>query len=419
MTQMVLRDTPDQTGGADAPEQADDADTPTQTTCADMSIMPAQAVLPDTTAQAVLPDTTAQAVLPDTTARVILDDTPVQASRRRTLPGARLVPGLALVLALAVAGRLLAGRLGILPDVVLAMLGGIALNNALPLPAAVQPGVKFTLRYLLRAAIILLGAGLSVAAVLKTGAHTLVLIVVLVTTAMALGLLFARLFRLSGVVGILIGAGTAICGGTAILALSPLVRAKDEETAYAIATIFTFNIMALLAYPEIGHLLHLTQTAFGSWAGTAVNDTSVVVATGYVFGHAAGAVATVVKLTRTVLLVPLAVVVGLAYARKGDTGGASGARGPLARAARVTPWFVLGFLAMAALNSAGAIPHAAARPLSTLAGFLIVMVLGAVGLSVDLRAMRRLGARPLLVGLLLAAVMGLLSLTLIHVLAIA
>jgi uncharacterized integral membrane protein (TIGR00698 family) len=333
--------------------------------------------------------------------------------------GGGVLPGLVLILGLALLAQWAAGYIGILPSVVLAMLGGIVLNNTVPLPAAVRPGVGFTLKYLLRAAIILLGSTLSVAAIVKNGTHTLVLILVLFSTAMLLGFALARLFRLPTVIGLLIGAGTAICGGTAILALSPLMRARDEETAYAIATIFTFNIVALLTYPIIGHALHLSQTAFGSWAGTAVNDTSVVIATGYVYGHAAGAVATVVKLTRTLLLVPLAIAVGLRYARADGPDTDAPAAGIGRRALRVMPWFVFGFVAMALLNSVGAIPQPAAAPLAALAGFLIVMVLGAVGLSVDLRAMTRLGIRPITVGLVLAGIMGVLSLGLIHLLSIA
>lgn len=345
--------------------------------------------------------------------------TPARRSIRERVsigPVGGVLPGLVLVLGLALLAQWASRYAGVLPAVVLAMLGGIVIKNAVPLPTAVRPGVRFTLRYLLRTAIILLGSTLSVAAIVKNGAHTLVLILVLFSTAMILGLLLARLFRLPGVIGLLIGAGTAICGGTAILALSPLARARDEETAYAIATIFTFNIAALLTYPLIGHALHLSQTSFGSWAGTAVNDTSVVIATGYVYGHAAGAVATVVKLTRTLLLVPLAVAVGLRYARSGENGETESGIGR--RALRVMPWFVFGFVGMALLNSVGVIPVPAGSFLSAAAGFLIVMVLGAVGLSVDLRAMMRLGTRPISVGLLLAGVMGVFSLSLIHLLAI-
>ena len=211
------------------------------------------------------------------------------------------LPGLALVLLVAIVARVLGRFTGPIPDVVLALVIGLGIRNTLN-PPNIAAGTKFTLFYVLRTAIILLGAGLSIQAVIRTGSSTLALIVTLVVTSMLLGLLLARLFNLKGTIGTLIGAGTAICGGSAILTVGPILGASDEEIAYAITTIFTFNIVALLAYPAIGHALGMSQTAFGSWTGTAVNDTSVVVATGLVYGASAGAVATVVKLTRTVLL---------------------------------------------------------------------------------------------------------------------
>jgi uncharacterized membrane protein YadS len=218
------------------------------------------------------------------------------------------LPGLLLAVAVAAAARFLARFTGAIPDVLLALIGGIAIANLFTLPAMVQPGVRFVLHTVLRTAIILLGAGLTVAAIVGLGGATLGLVVICVCVAMSLGLLLARVARLTGTIGTLIGAGTAICGGTAILAIGPLIGAADEEIAYAVTTIFTFNIIALLVYPPLGHALHLSSVAFGSWAGTAVNDTSVVVATGYVYDPAAGATATIVKLTRTLLLVPLAVI---------------------------------------------------------------------------------------------------------------
>jgi uncharacterized integral membrane protein (TIGR00698 family) len=325
-----------------------------------------------------------------------------------------------LILAIALGARALSRYTGAIPDVVLALLAGMLASNFLRLPAGIRPGVAFTLRYFLRAAIILFGAGLTFAAIVQAGAATLALVLLCFTVAMVLGLALAKFFRLPGTVGILIGAGTAICGGSAILALGPLLRAKDEEIAYAITTIFTFNIIALLIYPPLGHLLHLSETAFGSWAGTAVNDTSVVVATGYIFGAKAGAVATIVKLTRTVLLVPLAIFIGLRY----DGGFASGAQSasPNAgaqlwrRVMKTVPWFILGFVAMATLNSLHAFSQDVAHALTLGAGFFIVMVLAGVGLNVDLAKIRRMGVRPLGTGVLLAAIMAVVSLALIQVL---
>ncbi|MBC5825288.1 MAG: putative sulfate exporter family transporter [Candidatus Eremiobacteraeota bacterium] len=326
-------------------------------------------------------------------------------------------PGLSLAAALAAVAHLLGPAAKPLPDVVIGLLLGVAVRSALgDIAPILAPGIALTLKYVLRTAIILLGSGLSVAVVLETGSRTLAVIITCVIVAMLLGISLSRLFRLPGVVGTLIGAGTAICGGTAILTIAPLTRATDEEVAYALTTIFTFNIIALLTYPWLGHMLGLSSTAFGSWAGTAVNDTSVVVATGYVYSNAAGAVATIVKLTRTVLLVPLAVLVGFWYA--GSPPVAKAQRGVWSRTRASTPWFIFGFVAMASLNSLGLLPATVVHTLTTTATFLIVVVLVAVGLNVDIRQLARMGLRPLVVGLLLASIMALCSFGLIDALKI-
>jgi uncharacterized integral membrane protein (TIGR00698 family) len=334
----------------------------------------------------------------------------VISSRKARRDSVSWLPGLALALAIALVARLAARFTGLIPDVLIALLAGMALANFVKLPPGVRPGVGFVLNQVLRTAIILLGAGLTLASIVSLGAATLWLVLVCVGAAIGLGLLLARFARLPGAVGTLIGAGTAICGGTAILAIGPLIDATDEEIAYAVTTIFTFNIIALIVYPIVGHALHLSPVAFGSWAGTAVNDTSVVVATGFVYGNVAGATATIVKLTRTLLLVPLAFALGAVAATRG--GGASVS--PCARSlSKAIPWFVLGFAAMALLNSVGALPAELTRAMIELAGFLIVVVLAAVGLNVDLVKIGRLGLRPLAVGLALATIMAIISLSLI------
>jgi uncharacterized integral membrane protein (TIGR00698 family) len=323
------------------------------------------------------------------------------------LRSASWLPGLALALAIAAASRVLARVSGAVPDVLIALLAGMLLTNLVKLPGAVRPGVRFVLHWLLRTAIVLLGAGLTLAAIARLGSATLWLVLVCVGVAMGLGLLLARTARLPGAVGTLIGAGTAICGGTAILAIGPLIGASDEEVAYAVTTIFTFNIVALFVYPIAGHALGLSSVAFGSWAGTAVNDTSVVVATGYVYRHLAGATATIVKLTRTLLLVPLAFVLGSVHAAR-----SAGAFSPRAML-KAVPWFVLGFAAVVNLNSFGVIPAAASAAMTGSASFLIVVVLAAVGLNVDIAKIARMGFMPLLVGLALATAMTFVSLFLI------
>jgi uncharacterized integral membrane protein (TIGR00698 family) len=327
---------------------------------------------------------------------------------------AALLLGVGLVALLALAARATSGHTGPVPDVVVGLVAGALLGNLVGVPAELQPGIAFVLRYILRAAIILFGLGLSIAAVVQTGGATLVLVLACFTLALGLGYVVARVFRLNVNVGTLLGAGTAICGASAILAIGPLLRASDEEIAYALTTIFTFNVAALIAFPLIGHALGLSDTTFGSWTGTAVNDTSVVVATGYSYSALAGGVATIVKLTRTVLLVPLALAIGIVAARRNLAPGTTVA----ARVRATVPWFVLGFVAAAALRSSGAVPVQVLTLGAQLASFLILMVLVAVGLSVDIRKMATLGARPLAAGLVLASVMAGVSFGLVSVLGI-
>jgi uncharacterized membrane protein YadS len=162
----------------------------------------------------------------------------------------------------------------------------------------------------------------------------------------------------------------------------------------------------------IGHLLGLSQVRFGTWVGTSVNDTSVVVATGYVYGPTAGGIATLVKLTRTILLVPLCIAVGLAF------GGAEAKGSVLLRARQSIPWFVLGFFALAAINTAHVLPAAWDQSVAQAGALLLVVVLAAVGLGVDVDGIRRMGLKPLLIGLALAAVMVVLSFAMIAALGI-
>jgi uncharacterized integral membrane protein (TIGR00698 family) len=331
-------------------------------------------------------------------------------------------PGIAITFFVGLAARLLGQFSGVIPDVVIALVVGIIINNVFRLPQRAKVGVKPALHYGVRSAIILLGASMNLGAVVGIGSETLLAIVTLVFIAMILGVVLAHLFRLPGVIGILIGAGTAICGGSAIITVGPLTRASDEEIAYAISTIFSFNVIALLLFPPLGHALGLDDTAFGTWAGTAINDTAVVVATGYAYSSAAGAVATIVKLTRTVMLVPLALIIGVAFAAHyahEDTRKKLAPNRSWKKAFASVPWFVLGFLAVSVASSLGAFSTPVVQASTVVARFLIVGALAAVGLNVDLHTMRKLGFRPFITGLVLASTMALVSFVLLRALAIA
>ncbi len=241
-------------------------------------------------------------------------------------------------------------------------------------------------------------------------------IVVTVSVALFLGVWVARRLSVEAPLSALVIVGMAICGNSAILALSPIIRAPHRETAYAVSTITIFGLVGVLLLPVLGHVLGLADATFGTWAGMAVNDTAQVVATGYAFSPPAGDVATVVKLTRNLAILP--VILGatwLSVRTAGSTTNADGAS-PLRLFSRAVPWFVIGFVVFAGLRSVGLLDGAVptggtlADLSSTLATLLILIALAGVGLSTDIRAMLGVGARPFLLGITMWVAIGVLAL---------
>ncbi len=204
----------------------------------------------------------------------------------------------------------------------------------------------------------------------------------------------------------LVGIGTAICGASAIAAVATVIEPAESEIALAIAVVFFYNIVAVLIFPPLGHLMHLTQDAFGLWAGTAINDTSSVVAAGYAYGREAGDHATIVKLTRATLILPIVGVLAVLRARAQRAGSA---RVPWRR---IIPWFIVWFLAAALVNTTGIIPAGWHAPIGILAAFLISAALAAIGLQTQLAKLLRTGARPLAFGFVLWVAVALSSLAL-------
>ena len=199
--------------------------------------------------------------------------------------------------------------------VIVAIVLGIAVRNTIGLAPALRPAVALTSKRALQLGIILLGTGLSVAAVLQTGGQAFVAIVLSVLVTLATVAALARRFGVPRDLAVLIAAGTAICGATAIMALAPLVRARATEVSFAIAVITLFGTGAIAAYPLLGHALAMSEHAFGTWAGMAIHETAQVIAAAFQYGDAAGETATIVKLTRTTLLVPLAIGLAVVTAR--------------------------------------------------------------------------------------------------------
>lgn len=307
----------------------------------------------------------------------------------------RVVPGLAVAIGLAAAATVLGGLVPVVGAPVFGIVLGTLAGSMLPRlrePLWAQ-GYAIAARPVLQLSIVVLGTGLSLRQVVHAGTRSLP--VMLGTLAVALGgaWLLGRLLRVDGNTRTLIGVGTGICGASAIAATTAVIKPKDTEVGYAIGTIFTFNIAAVLLFPPVGHLLGLSQSAFGLWSGTAINDTSSVLAAAYAYGGDAGPDAIVVKLTRTLMIVP--VIMGLAFlkARKEKHADA----GPLPPR-RVLPAFLVGFVLAAALNSLGLVPSAWHAALATLGAFLITTAMSGIGLSLRPADLRAAGHRPLLLG---------------------
>lgn len=307
-----------------------------------------------------------------------------------------------------VAVALVATALGsVLPVVgapVLAIVIGAIVATIRPVPAAARGGVIFCSKTLLQWSIVLLGTGLSVAQIARSGGRSLPVMLGTFVVVLGVAYVVGRALGLDRDLRRLLAVGTAICGGSAIAAISSVIEAEQADIAYALGTIFLFNVVAVIVFPLLGHAMHLSQHAFGLWAGTAINDTSSVVAAGISYGRAAGTMGVIVKLTRTLLIVPLV----LYYAwRRASILRAEGRSVPWRT---ILPWFVLWFVAAAALNSLGFLPAAAQPMLHELALFSIVVALAGVGLGTDVARIRSAGLRPLALGGILWAAIAITSL---------
>ena len=256
-------------------------------------------------------------------------------------------------------------------------------------------GLAFSARTVLQTAIVVSGFGLSLAVVVRTGFGTLPVTLGTIAVALILAPLVGRLLGLERTLRTLVGVGTAICGASAIAAVASVIAPEEIDIALSIATVFFYNIVAVLIFPSIGHALQLSQDAFGLWAGTAINDTSSVVAAGYVYGHEAGDHATIVKLTRATLILPIVAVIALLRARQSRAGGVK------VPWAKIVPWFIVYFLAATLINTLGLVPAAWHGAVSMVAVFLISVALAAIGLQTELVRLLRAGARPLALGFIL------------------
>lgn len=308
-----------------------------------------------------------------------------------------IAPGLLLAIVLAVLATLLGKLAPIIGGPVFGIVLGIIISTIFTKPEKVRKGLNFSSKKILQWSIIALGGGLNLTQVYKVGLSSLSVMIFTISAAFITAYGFGRLMGIPLKLTSLIGMGTAICGGSAIAAISPIIEAEDKDIAYSISTIFMFNVIAVLIFPPLGHLMGFGDTGFGLWAGTAVNDTSSVVAAGYAFSDAAGAYATIVKLTRTTMIIPISLIfaVIMAVQKKREANRSEEINYSFKR---IFPWFILWFLAASLLNTLGIINSEMAHFVTELGKFFIVVALSAIGLNSDLKHMINTGLKPMALG---------------------
>lgn len=306
---------------------------------------------------------------------------------------ATVVPGIVLTIGVA-STAFLAHRmpgLAALSPLILAIVLGAAAHNIIGTPAWAKAGVTFALRPILRLGIIMLGLQLTAAQVVEVGANGLAIIAATLIATFAFTTRLGRMMGVERKLTQLIAAGTSICGASAVIATNTVTDGSDEDVAYAVACVTIFGSLAMLSYPLLPGLLQLDAHGFGLWAGASIHEIAQVVAAAFQDGTAAGEFGTIAKLSRVMLLAPVVITLGLIAVRQGGRASQPAKRAPI-------PWFVLGFIALIAINSVIAIPAEAKGWTASITTFLLSMSLAAMGLETDIAKLRAKGGRPLLLG---------------------
>lgn len=277
----------------------------------------------------------------------------------------------------------------------ISLLAGILL--AVTLGSPFKKFTKKVSKYLLQLSVIGLGFGMNLHSAIEAGKDGMLFTIVSVIGVMCLGVLLGKAFRLSRNNSYLISSGTAICGGSAIAAIAPIIDAGDDETTLSMATVFTLNAAALLIFPAIGHLLGMSQEQFGTWAAIAIHDTSSVVGAGAAYGEEALKVATTVKLTRALWIIPMAVATTFIFRKKGK---------------KISiPWFILIFIIAMLANTYFGIPEAISAGIVTCSKHALGATLFLIGCGISVQSIRNTGIRPFALGISLWIIISAATLT--------
>lgn len=263
-------------------------------------------------------------------------------------------------------------------------------------------GSKFVQKHFLKISIILMGGTFQIKQVYEVGRASVLVIIGTLLISFLGGSVLRKILKMDWKMSSLISAGVGVCGGSAIAALAPTIEADPEQISYSMTIILIFDLILIVLFPFIGHILNLSDLSFGLWVGTAINDTSSVVAAGYSYSKYAGDFAMIVKLTRTLSIIPIVIIFGYIYQKnnKNDV-----------EVRKVFPWFILYFLLMVFARSGGLIPNEASQFFQSLSKFLMVVALFSVGFNTDLKSFKKLGYLPILYGVTISVLIVIVSLS--------
>lgn len=312
--------------------------------------------------------------------------------------------GLLLCMAIAIPSWFLGKRFPIVGGAVIAILSGMIVTMFIKDKTSFEDGIKFTSKKILQWAVILLGFGMNLGVVVETGMQSLPIIICTIATSLIVAFVLHRTMHIPGKISTLIGVGSSICGGSAVAATAPVIDADDEEVAQAISVIFFFNVLAAIIFPYFGKLVGFSTSsgeAFGIFAGTAVNDTSSVTATAStwdaMWGLGAETLdkAVTVKLTRTLAIIPITLVLAFMRTRKGKEDGKK------VDFKKIFPFFILYFIAASIITTVCinlGVSASFFAPVKELSKFFIVLAMAAIGLNTDIVKLIKNGGKPILMG---------------------
>lgn len=287
---------------------------------------------------------------------------------------------------------------------VFSLLLGMVINPIISKYDIFSKGMSFVSKKILRLAIVLMGATLSFSQVFQVGKYSLFVMIFTLFTAFVGGYYLGKLFKMNWKLSGLISAGTGICGGSAIAAISPTIDADANDIAYAISATFIFDIVMVILFPIAGKYFGMSDLGYGLWTGTAVNDTSSVVAAGYAFSDAAGNFSLIVKLTRTLSIVPAVLVFSFINEKlKLKNNKETKIKTEKLDLKKIFPWFIMMFLVMVGIKSTGIISDVASIKISTISKFFMIMSLGAIGLKTNFKEVSKSGFLPMLHGFIISA----------------